>query len=130
MLKKITANLFVDSIEEQLPFWIDTLGFGKTVEVPEQEGGPGIGFTILVRDNTELMLQTWKSIEDDIGPIERVARSSLFIEVDDIDDIEKRLARMEKIIERRSTFYGATEIGVLDPAGNFVIFAQFSATAE
>lgn len=127
MLKKITPNLFVDSVEEQLPFWVDILGFEKTVEVPEQEGSDRIGFTILVCDQVEIMLQSWKSVEDDIGWTEREAQSSLFIEVDNIDAIEERLVRIDKVVERRTTFYGATEIGVQDPAGNLVIFAQFGA---
>lgn len=126
MLKKLTPVLFVDSIEDQLPFWIDTLGFRKTVDVPESEASKKLGFAILVKDKIEVMLQTWKSIEDDIGWKERVSQSFLFIETDDIDGIEERLKGMDKILERRTTFYGATEIGVRDPAGNLITFAQFA----
>ena len=129
MLTKLTPDLFVDSIEEQLPFWIDLLGFEKTVAVPESEGSEKLGFVILVKDKVEVMLQTWKSIEEDIGWKERTSQSFLFFETDDIDDVESRLARLEKIVERRTTFYGATEIGVRDPAGNLVIFARFGEQA-
>lgn len=125
MLTKLTPDLFVESIEEQLPFWIDVLGFEKTVGVPESEGNEKLGFVILVKDKVEIMLQTWKSIEEDIGWKERVSQSFLFFETDDIDEIEQRLTNLEKILERRTTFYGATEIGVQDPAGNHVTFAQF-----
>ena len=32
---KITPVLIVEEIEKSLPFWIDRMGFAKTVEVPE-----------------------------------------------------------------------------------------------
>ena len=44
---KITPVLIVDEIEKSLPFWIERMGFTKTVEVPE---GDGLGFVIVVRD--------------------------------------------------------------------------------
>ena len=43
-LKKLTPILTVESIEPSLPFWVDALGFTKTVEVPH-EGA--LGFAIL-----------------------------------------------------------------------------------
>ena len=125
MLTKLTPNLFVDSVEAQLPFWVDTLGFERTVSVPESQGSEKLGFVILVSGLTEVMIQTWSSIEADIGWKDRTAMSSLFIETDNIYDIEECLGELPKVIERRTTFYGATEIGVRDPAGNLVIFAQF-----
>lgn len=126
-MNKLTPVLFVDDIALQLPFWKETLGFETVVEVPETEGSEKTGFMILKRDQVEVMLQTWKSIEEDTGWRERSAQSSLFIEVSDIDDIERRLQSLDKVIPRRKTFYGATEIGVRDPAGNLVTFAQFEA---
>lgn len=125
MLKKLTPILFVDAIEDQLPFWVDTLGFQKTVDVPESEGSDKLGFAILVKDDIEVMLQTWSAMEKDIGWKERVSQSFLFIETDDLDDLEKRLEKTAKVVERRTTFYGSTEIAVLDPTGNLLIFAQF-----
>ena len=50
----------VDRIEASLPFWIDRMGFAKTVEVPE---GDHLGFVILVEGEGELMLQTIESAE-------------------------------------------------------------------
>jgi len=34
-MKKLTPILLVKEIEPSLPFWVDRLGFKKTVEVPE-----------------------------------------------------------------------------------------------
>ena len=33
---------------------------------------------------------------------------------------------MEVVVPRRQTFYGADEIGVREPGGNLVMFAQHS----
>jgi len=55
-MKKLTPVLYVDAIEPCLPFWVDRLGFSKTVEVPHENA---IGFVILARDGLELMYQTW-----------------------------------------------------------------------
>ena len=40
-VKRITAVLFVKEIEPVLPFWVDKLGFAKTIEVPH---GGKLGF--------------------------------------------------------------------------------------
>jgi hypothetical protein len=49
----------------------------------------------------------------------------LFIEVDDIDETQQALDGIDHVIPRRTTFYGATEIVVREPAGNTIVFAQF-----
>ena len=59
---KITAVLIVEEIEKSLEFWVDRMGFTKTVEVPE---GDRVGFVILVRDGAELMMQTLASVRKD-----------------------------------------------------------------
>ncbi len=43
-VKRITPVLFVKEIEPVLPFWVDKLGFTKTIEVPH---GNKIGFVAL-----------------------------------------------------------------------------------
>ena len=43
-MKKLAPVLVVDRIEPCLPFWVDRLGFEKTVEVPESDR---LGFVIL-----------------------------------------------------------------------------------
>ena len=59
---KITPVLYVDKIEDSLSFWMERLGFQKTVEVPE---GEALGFVILVKENEEVMLQSWASLRKD-----------------------------------------------------------------
>ena len=120
---KITAVLMVDSVEKSLPFWVDRMGFTKTVDVPE---GNGIGFAILVRDGAELMLQTIESVRNDTPqfvPDARACNAGLFIEVDDFADTLKRLEGYPIALPERTTFYGMREIGVREPGGHIVVFA-------
>ena len=62
-IKKVTPILFVPEIEPVLPFWVDQLGFNKTVEVPD---GARLAFVILERDGIEIMYQTYASVEKDV----------------------------------------------------------------
>jgi hypothetical protein len=122
--KKLTPVLMVEAIEPCLPLWIDRLGWTKTVEVPEDDQ---LGFVILAKDGAELMYQTWKSVEKDMGiPARRPQGTSvgIFIEVSDIDDIEKRIEGLPIALPRRKTFYGMEEIGVTEAGGHMVVFAQ------
>ena len=121
---KVTPILYVKEIEPCLPFWVDRLDFRKTAEVPH---GDRLGFVILEKDGLEIMYQTHDSVTADVPAIATtpMAGSILFIEVDDIDATEKALHGIDHLIPRRTTFYGATEVAVREPAGNTVIFAQF-----
>jgi hypothetical protein len=120
---KITSVLFIEEIEKSLPFWVERMGFEKTVEVPE---GDRLAFAILVRDGAELMLQSIESVLKDapvFAPQSAANGASLFIEVEDFADIRKRLDGYPIALEERTTFYGMREIGVIEPGGHNVIFA-------
>lgn len=122
--KKLTPVLMVDAIEPCLSLWIDKLGWEKTVEVPE---GDKLGFVILAKDGVEVMYQTYESVEKDTGkPIKRAVGTSvaLFLEVSDIDAIEKQLKGVPLVMPRRRTFYGMDEVGVAEAGGHTVVFAQ------
>src|SRR3954465_8795863 len=123
-MKKRTPVLNVEAIEPVLPFWVDRLGFEKTAEVPHDGA---LGFVILKHGDVEIMYQTQASIEADVGSAARIplGGTSLFIEVGDLDDVERRLDGIPHVIPRRKTFYGADEIVVREPGGNLVIFAHF-----
>src|SRR5579872_4656866 len=87
----ITPVLIVDQIEKSLAFWVDRIGFAKTAEVPD---GDRLGFVMLARDGAILMLQTAASVLKDeprFAPKGESRVTSLFIQVDDWADIERRL---------------------------------------
>jgi glyoxalase/bleomycin resistance protein/dioxygenase superfamily protein len=120
---KITPVLMVEEIEKSLPFWMDRMGFAKTVDVPE---GDRLGFAILVRDGAEVMLQSIESVRKDspqFVPRGQSYNVGLFIEVEDFADILKRLEGYPPALPERTTFYGMREIGVREPGGHIVVFA-------
>jgi hypothetical protein len=120
-MKRLTPNLIVDAIEPCLPFWIERLGFEKTVEVME---GDELGFVILVRESIELMLQSRASVAADVPAIAAGPyRAVLYLEVAALAPIREALAGWPMIVAGRTTEYGAEEIVVADPAGNVVFFA-------
>jgi hypothetical protein len=123
-MKKLSPVLVVDEIEPCLPFWVDRLGFEKTTEVPE---GSKLGFVILRKDDVEVMYQSYESVEKDVPALlpDRGGHSiGLFIEVSDVSAVERALGGFDVILPRRKTFYGMDEVGVREPGGNAVIFAQ------
>jgi catechol 2,3-dioxygenase-like lactoylglutathione lyase family enzyme len=120
-MPKITANLIVDSIEASLPFWVERLGFTRTVEVPE---GDALGFVILHRGALEVMLQSRASVAKDVPPLAAGPHhATLYVEVDDLGPIRKALDGWPTVVPERTTAYGARELIVRDPGGHVVFFA-------
>lgn len=124
-IKKITPVLLVDEVEPCVGFWKERLGFEVAIEVPE---GDKIGFVSLQKEGVELMYQSYASVEKDTsysaqgyvkGP------SFLYIEVDSLDDVIAATKSASVVMPERKAFYGAREIGVRDPAGHVLTFAQF-----
>lgn len=123
-VEKITTVLAVENVQPSLDFWQKRLGFECTVTVPHEDT---LGFAILVKDNAELMLQSVASILADLGANtgEVNGRSAaLFIEVADMAAVEHALEGYPIEMPRRTTFYGMHEIGIREPGGHFVVFAQ------
>ena len=108
---KITPVLVVPSIEPVLPLW------------------EALGFVILDREGVEVMYQTEESVRaDEPRVLERGAGPGmLFIQVENLDATVARLPPgTDVFVERRTTFYGATETFLRDAAGNVIVFAQFA----
>src|ERR1700684_2289166 len=129
-VKRVTAVLLAEEIEPCLNFWVDRLGFAKTVEVPD---GNKLAFVILQKGGTEVMYQTFASVEKDNAQLAKDMRKGptfLYVEVDDLDAVIAALKGVPVAMPVRTTFYGAKEIGVKDPAGHFVTFAQYGAAPQ
>lgn len=122
-MQKLTPVLTVDAIEPCLPFWTERLGFQKLAEVPD---GDGLGFVILEKDGIELMYQTRESVRKDLPSALGAPGQSvmLFLEVADVGAVERAMGGAEIAVPRRTTFYGMDEVGVREPGGALVIFAQ------
>jgi uncharacterized glyoxalase superfamily protein PhnB len=117
---KITAVLIVEKVESSLAFWVDRMGFQKTVDVPD---GDGLAFAILEKDGAEVMLQSLASVQRDEPKFATPAHASLFVEVADLEDVKKRLDGYPIAMEERTTFYGMKEVGVFEPGGHTIVFA-------
>ncbi len=131
-VKKITPVLFAEDISACLEFWVDRLGFQKTAEVPD---GDKLAFAMLQKGNVELMYQSYASADNDkdaaaVAPQVRKGPTFLYVEVENLDQIIAAVKGAEIAIPVRTTFYGATEIGIKDPAGHFITFAQFGAALK
>lgn len=119
---KITPVLIVDAIEPILPFWLDRLGFEKTVEVPD---GDKLQFVIFQHGAAEIMFQTRSSAVKDLPQVagQLGAGPGTYLEVDNFDELLKNVAGLEVVMPERKTFYGMREIMVREPGGNFICFA-------
>jgi uncharacterized glyoxalase superfamily protein PhnB len=129
-VRKITPVLFAEEIEPCLKFWVERLGFEKTIDVPE---GNKLAFAILQKGGVELMYQTYASAEKDVtavSPEVRKGPSFLYVEVENLDDIIPAVKGTEVVMPVRITFYGAKEIGIKDPAGHIITFAQMGVAPQ
>jgi uncharacterized glyoxalase superfamily protein PhnB len=73
------------------------------------------------------MYQSKASVSADLPQLAgRGERAVLYMQVENIEELEAKMAGLEPVIPMRQTFYGAAEIGFADPAGNVVIFAMYS----
>jgi uncharacterized glyoxalase superfamily protein PhnB len=124
-VKKITGLLLVDEVESCVKFWKERLGFEVAIEVPE---GDKIGFVSLQKAGVELMYQSYASVEKDSSFLAQSypkGPTFLYIEVESLEDVIAATKGARVVMPERKTFYGAREIGVKDPAGHVLTFAQF-----
>src|ERR1700757_2185107 len=129
-VKKITPVLFVEDVEPCVKFWVDRFGFQKTAEVPD---GDKLAFAMLQKGNVELMYQSFASADKDVSTISPMVRKGppfLYVEVDNLDETINAVKGAEVVMPKRKTFYGSTEIGIKDPAGHYVTFAEFGSAQE
>ena len=129
-VKKLTPVLFVEDVEPCVKFWVERLGFQKTMDVPD---GNQLAFAMLQRGNVELMYQSYASADKDVTGISQLARKGptfLYVEVENLDETIAAVKGAEVVMPVRTTFYGAKEIGIKDPAGHFITFAQFGTAPQ
>ena len=128
-IKRITPVLFVKEIEPVLSFWVDQLGFTKTIEVPH---GDKLGFVALQKGSTEVMYQSYASVAADMPLIAETRKGPtfLYIEVDHLDAVLVALKSAKVVQPERTAFYGMREIGYQEPGGHYVTFAQSVAAAQ
>jgi uncharacterized glyoxalase superfamily protein PhnB len=124
-VKRITPVLLVKDIEPIVPFWVDRLGFAKTIEVPD---GNKLGFVTFQKGAVEVMYQTYASVEKDapkeVSETARKGPTYLYMEVDNFDAAFVAMKDVKLVMPVRTAFYGMREFSVQDPGGHFITFAQ------
>jgi|SRR5579871_6474474 len=129
-VKRITPVLFVEDVEPCVRFWVDRMGFQKTAEVPD---GSKLAFAMLQKGSVELMYQSYASADKDVSTVSQLVRKGptfLYVEVDSLDQAIAAVKGAEIVMPVRETFYGSKEIGIKDPAGHVVTFAEFQAAEQ
>jgi len=120
----------VQDVEPCVQFWVERFGFQKAAAGLD---GDKAAFAMLEKGNVELMYQSYASADKDVGTaISEVARKGptfLYVEVGNLDETIAAVKGTEVVMPKRKTFYGSTEIGVKEPAGHWVTFAEFAASA-
>ncbi|MDA0328319.1 MAG: hypothetical protein O2958_04845 [Gemmatimonadetes bacterium] len=128
-VKQATAIITVDAIEPCLPFWTDQLGFELIASVPHEDA---LGFAMLMSGGVQLMYQSRASIDADLGASGAPSNlgatlaqgaTTLFIEVENLDEVIGALGDADVLVPRRQTFYGMDELFVRAPCGTVVGFA-------
>jgi catechol 2,3-dioxygenase-like lactoylglutathione lyase family enzyme len=127
---KLSPVLIVDDVELCLAFWTERLGFRQANAVPGEDGG--LVFASAERDAVEVMYQSRASVlaaEPEATRTERARdlaghAAALFLEVDDLDAVERALAGVPVVKARHETFYGTAELYVREPGGTTVGFSM------
>ncbi len=103
-VKRITPVLLVKEIEPVVPFWVGRLGFTKTIEVPD---GNNIGFITFQKGSTEVMYQTYSSVEKDAPPAmsaeARKGPTYLYMEVDNFEAVRAAMKDVGMVMPVRTT---------------------------
>lgn len=110
---RITPVLLVKEIEPQLHFWVDRLGFAKTIEAPH---GDKLGFVAFQKGDAEVMYQTYASVEQDAPPAmgaqARKGPTYLYLQVDSLDAVLSAMRDVPQVMPERTAFYGMREFAV------------------
>ena len=135
MYGKITTNLMVGSVNETLDFYEGVLGFSLVLGVPEgsrrivttREDDTPLGFAIIRRDDVELMLQSRKSLSEELpsfGEQSIGGSITIYIQVADAgklyEDIRDRVTIVKDL---HTTFYGTEQFYIRDCNGYVLTFA-------
>jgi uncharacterized glyoxalase superfamily protein PhnB len=79
------------------------------------------------------MYQSYASIKKDDpnnAALRQRGPTFLYVEVTNLDEVIAATKGAEVAMQLRTTFYGAKEIGLKDPAGHIITLAQFAAAAQ
>lgn len=126
MYKNMTTNLMVESVDNAIAFYKDTLGFSVVASVPGKNDE--LQFAILSKDNLMLMFQEKSNFIEEYPVLDtpKVQPSvSLYIAVDNFDVLYEEIKSKHPInTELHTSFYGAREFAITDVDGYVLTFTE------
>jgi uncharacterized glyoxalase superfamily protein PhnB len=126
MLKSVTANLMVESVDDTLAFYKTTLGFACVASVPSAKGS--LQFAIVAMDGQQLMFQERENLceEYPILMTDKVKPSvSIYMTVDNFESFYAEIqSRIKVLKEEHKTFYGTREFAIQDNNGYVLTIAE------
>lgn len=130
MYKNMTTNLMVESVDNAIAFYTDTLGFSVVASVPGKNDE--LQFAILSKDNLMLMFQEKSNFIEEYPVLDtpKVQPSvSLYIAVDNFDALYEEIKSKHPInTELHTSFYGAREFAITDADGYVLTFTEHKDT--
>jgi uncharacterized glyoxalase superfamily protein PhnB len=138
MYEKITANIMVGSVNQTLDFYEAVLGFELAMAVPQgsqqivttRSDDTPLGFAVIKRDNVELMIQSQKSLSQELPAFANLpigGTITFYIQVDDVQELYRRIKdKIAVLMDLHTTFYGTREFCIRDCNGYVLTFASRS----
>ena len=124
-ITKLTPNLMVKDVNKTIEFYETMLDFKMVISVPDTGS---YDFAILSKDGIELMIQKRESFVSEIPQMcdSIIGGSfSLYIDVDDIDAIYKKVkGTCEILSDMHDTFYGTKEFSCKEINGYILTFSE------
>jgi len=123
--KKLTPNLLVADVGRSRAFYIDVLGFGAGMNVPEQ---PPFVFASVTGGTVEIFFNDAITTVDEYPALKGRpigASGTLFIEIDGIEQYYADLqGKVTIAMPLKTQWYGMKEFAITDPDGYLITFAE------
>ncbi len=124
-LKSVTPNLMVESVNETIEYYKESLGF-KILETVPSEGT--FAFAMMQLGGAMIMFQEKLSMKEEYPELSGQKPGgglTLFIEVENVDYIYEQLKEKANVIKTpHIADYGMKEFAIQDCNGHVLTFAQ------
>lgn len=125
VLKSLTPNLVVASVERSVAFYRDTLGFEVVTTVPDQS--PYV-FALMKIGNVQIFLNAPESMAAEYPALKDRpigGTLTLFIDVAGVRQLHDAIKdRVTIVMPLEKKWYGLTEFACVDPDGYIITFAE------
>ncbi|GAC1303312.1 MAG: VOC family protein [Mucilaginibacter sp.] len=123
-MDSLSPNIFVNNMNETIDFY-RSIGFQLVMTVPE--AGADFDWAMLMNGDVTVMFQTFASLGDELPAISRQNGGSLlfYIKLKKIREFFELIKDKVTVLKGiKKTFYGATELSILDNNNYVLTFAE------